>query len=93
MRAEAGRLAMATPTSGTITFVFTDIEGSTRLWEQFADAIKVTVARHDGIKFDSKRLLPLFNFTVQTQSGRCELIWPKEVATTKLVYPKPDWSK
>ena len=45
------------------------------------------------IKFDSKGLPPPFNFTVQTRAGKNELIWPKEVATTKLVYPRPDWSK
>ena len=46
-----------------------------------------------GIKFDSKGLPPPFNFTVQTRSGKNELIWPKEVATTKLVYPRPNWTK
>jgi branched-chain amino acid transport system substrate-binding protein len=46
-----------------------------------------------GIKFDSKGLPPPFNFTVQTKGEANELIWPKEVATTKLVYPRPDWSK
>lgn len=46
-----------------------------------------------GIKFDSKGLPPPFNFTVQTRAGRNEIIWPKDVATAKLVYPRPDWSK
>lgn len=46
-----------------------------------------------GIKFDSRGLPPPFNFTVQTKGEANELIWPKEVATTKLVYPRPDWSK
>jgi len=46
-----------------------------------------------GIKFDSRGLPPPFNFTVQTRGGKNELIWPKEVATGKLVYPRPDWSK
>ena len=46
-----------------------------------------------GIKFDSRGLPPPFNFTVQTRGGKSELIWPKEVATGKLVYPRPDWSK
>ena len=35
--------------SGTVTFLFTDIEGSTRLWEQFPDAMQPALARHDEI--------------------------------------------
>jgi branched-chain amino acid transport system substrate-binding protein len=46
-----------------------------------------------GIKFDSRGLPPPFNFTVQTRGGKNEIIWPKEVATGKLVYPRPEWSK
>ena len=30
-------------------FLFTDIEGSTRLWEQHTDAMSVAVARHDAL--------------------------------------------
>jgi len=46
-----------------------------------------------GVKFDSKGLPPPFNFTVQTREGRNEIIWPKEVATGKLVYPRPEWTR
>jgi predicted ATPase/class 3 adenylate cyclase len=35
--------------SGTVTFLFTDIEGSTRLWEEHPDAMRVALARHDAI--------------------------------------------
>src|SRR5437868_967580 len=35
--------------SGTVTFLFTDIEGSTRLWEQSPQAMQVALARHDAI--------------------------------------------
>ena len=35
--------------SGTVTFLFTDIEGSTKLWEQHPDAMKAALARHDAI--------------------------------------------
>ncbi len=31
----------------TLTVLFTDIEGSTRLWEQHPDAMRVALARHD----------------------------------------------
>src|SRR5258708_25218852 len=35
--------------SGTVTFLFTDIEASTKLWEQFQGAMKTALARHDEI--------------------------------------------
>ncbi|HEX4086437.1 MAG TPA: adenylate/guanylate cyclase domain-containing protein [Chthoniobacteraceae bacterium] len=33
--------------TGTVTFLFTDIEGSSRLWENHGDAMAVALARHD----------------------------------------------
>jgi len=35
--------------SGTVTFLFTDIEGSTQLWEQHPKEMKVALAKHDSI--------------------------------------------
>ncbi len=35
--------------SGTVTFLFTDIEGSTRLWEADAEAMAEAVTRHDAL--------------------------------------------
>jgi predicted ATPase/class 3 adenylate cyclase len=35
--------------SGTLTFLFTDLEGSTRLWERFPQAMKGALERHDSI--------------------------------------------
>ena len=32
----------------SITFLFTDIEGSTQLWEQYPEAMKLALARHDA---------------------------------------------
>jgi class 3 adenylate cyclase len=40
---------MAGLPSGTVTFLFTDIEGSTRLWAQDHDAMAVALARHDAV--------------------------------------------
>ena len=37
------------PPSGTVTFLLTDLEGSTRLWEQGPDAMKPAMVRHDEI--------------------------------------------
>jgi predicted ATPase/class 3 adenylate cyclase len=38
----------ALPT-GTVTFLFTDVEGSSRLWEQYPEAMKAALARHDEL--------------------------------------------
>src|SRR6266699_2070785 len=35
--------------SGTITFLFTDIEGSTKLWEDQPDTMRLSLARHDAL--------------------------------------------
>jgi predicted ATPase/class 3 adenylate cyclase len=35
--------------SGTVTFLFTDIEGSTRLWDAAPEAMGLALARHDEI--------------------------------------------
>jgi TolB-like protein/class 3 adenylate cyclase/Tfp pilus assembly protein PilF len=37
------------PPSGTVTFLFTDIEGSTRLWATQHDTMRVALARHDAL--------------------------------------------
>jgi predicted ATPase/class 3 adenylate cyclase len=40
---------MAPPASATVTFLYTDIEGSTRLWERQPEAMRAALARHDEI--------------------------------------------
>jgi predicted ATPase/class 3 adenylate cyclase len=35
--------------TGTVTFLFTDLEGSTRLWQEQADAMHEALARHDEL--------------------------------------------
>ena len=35
--------------SGTVTFLFTDLEGSTRLWQDHPEAMRPALARHDEI--------------------------------------------
>ena len=40
---------MADLPTGIVTFLFTDIEGSTRLWQQQPEAMRADLARHDAI--------------------------------------------
>ena len=40
---------MAEMPSGTVTFMFTDLEGSTVLWERHPDAMRAALARHDEL--------------------------------------------
>src|SRR6188474_2146387 len=40
---------MADLPSGTVTFLFTDIEGSTTRWEHQPEAMRVALARHDAL--------------------------------------------
>lgn len=40
-------LIMSTLPTGTITFLFSDIEGSSKKWEQHPDAMRVALAAHD----------------------------------------------
>ena len=50
---------MNQPPVGTVTFLFTDIEGSTRLWEKHPEAMGVSLARHDV----------LLRATIEAQGG------------------------
>jgi class 3 adenylate cyclase len=40
---------VASPPTGTVTFLFTDIEGSTKMWERSPQAMQAALARHDEI--------------------------------------------
>jgi predicted ATPase/class 3 adenylate cyclase/Tfp pilus assembly protein PilF len=40
---------VASPPTGTLTFLFTDIEGSTKLWERDSSVMQLALARHDEI--------------------------------------------
>src|SRR5688572_12943066 len=41
--------AMPSLPTGTVTFLLTDIEGSTQLWEQHPEAMDAALARHDAL--------------------------------------------
>ena len=44
---------MSGPPSGTVTLLFTDVEGSTRLWDAERDAMAAALRRHDEILRDA----------------------------------------
>jgi class 3 adenylate cyclase len=43
------RLTGSTAPTGTVTFLFTDIEGSTQLWQAFPTAMKDALSRHHAL--------------------------------------------
>jgi predicted ATPase/class 3 adenylate cyclase len=49
---DAQKLMAVLPT-GTVTFLFTDIEGSTKLWEKSPRGMQVALARHDGLLWEA----------------------------------------
>src|SRR5262249_6862695 len=48
-RSAQGLTMAGHPPSGTVTFLLTDLEGSTRLWERDPMAMKAAMARHDEL--------------------------------------------
>src|SRR6478672_9718812 len=44
-----GRFHVSDLPTGMVTFLFTDIEGSTRLWERYPDDMPAALERHDSI--------------------------------------------
>ena len=47
------RVSAGDPPSGVVTFLFTDIEGSTRRWEADAEAMRAALAAHDEVLRDA----------------------------------------
>jgi len=44
---------MADLPTGTVTFLFTDLEGSTKLWEKSPEGMQVALARHDAVLWEA----------------------------------------
>src|ERR1700756_5809250 len=48
-RVGRGDAMTAAAPSGVVTFLFTDVEGSTRRWEADADGMRIALAAHDEV--------------------------------------------
>jgi len=54
MATNAGRApGPAPPPTGTVTFLFSDIEGSTQRWERYREAMATALQRHDKLMQDA----------------------------------------
>jgi hypothetical protein len=51
------RVSAVVPPSGVVTFLFTDVEGSTRRWEADAEAMREALAAHDEVLRHAMRRL------------------------------------
>ena len=47
------RRRVSGPSTGTVTFLFTDVEGSTKMWERHPSIMHKALARHDEILRDT----------------------------------------
>ena len=63
--------------SGTVTFLFTDIEGSTQLWEQHPEAMKSALAKHDAILKDA--IASNHGYTIKTTGDGVHAVFEKAI--------------
>jgi hypothetical protein len=82
---------VASPPTGTVTFLFTDIEGSMRMWEQNASAMQEALARHD----EGRCTLDTTGNAIRSTRGKAEKRAERVVSATSFsesrrsVYPRP----
>ena len=70
--------------SGTVTFLFTDLEGSTRNWEARPDAMSSALAEHDGIMRSSVEAHDGFVFGTAGDSFSAAFHRPEDGAAAAL---------
>ena len=73
--------------SGVITFLFTDIEGSSRLWEHDPDRMRAALASHDAIV---RAAVENNHGEVVKMSGDGYLIFGNEKIPFTEAQPSPD---
>ena len=74
------RVSAGGPPSGVVTFLFTDIEGSTRRWEADADAMRAALLAHDEVLRTAIEAYDGFLFS-HTGDG----VWPRSPRRSPLV--------
>ena len=86
-------------TLGRLTSYLTMIQGIEKAGvvdrEKVREALfKATVKSPAGdVSFDERGFPNTGAFTVQMQSGKVQVVWPPEVATSKLIWPSPSWQQ
>ena len=86
-------------TLGRLTAYLTMIQGIEKAGvvdrEKVREALfKSTVKSPAGdVSFDERGFPNTGAFTVQMQSGKVQVVWPREVATGKLIWPSPSWQQ
>src|SRR5580693_220946 len=83
--------AAAAP-SGVVTFLFTDVEGSTRRWEADAEAMRAELAAHDEVLCKAIEAHGGWLFK-HTGDGVCAAFWQSATAMTRVTPPRcvPLW--
>src|SRR5262245_45080274 len=84
------------PPSGTVTFLFTDLEGSTRLWSEHPEAMRPALARHDEILRDV--IAAYAGYYVKTTGDGAHAVFPTASAAVdaaiaaQLAFQAEEWS-
>ena len=80
---------VASPPTGTVTFLFTDIEGSTRMWERSPEAMSEALARHDRILRSAIEAQGGYVFKTVGDAFCCAFTTAPEALEAALLPPRP----
>ena len=80
------RVSAGYSTFGVVTFLFTDIEGSTRRWEADAEAMRAALSKHDQVLQTAIESQDGFLFS-HTGDGVVAASRPRGPLSTQLLRP------